>query len=430
MSSSKLVIGCLAPLLGLAALYASWVALPPVHSAPEIQQALQHQQLAFETDQKEATDSSRNAFLDPQLSQFWGRKKLEYRDQSRPAQVASELRKFGFLSGQQSESVVDLWKRQDPALLKAVSDFEGLQPVLARALSRPLFIVPFSSPPNFDSDLGNLLAHRVIAQSLSAYVEIQLAAGQSDRALASCAEIFQLARLLLSQRSHNLMGLMLASAVQTTAQETLAYVLQSARLKPDQLRPWLEQLATTPLTEEVEIGCVEFELWVARNLFEHPPASVPIGKLAFFPGVWSREWRLYQNDYAPMLIAMLKHQPLPGLGSSSFGWGAWFLGRHSWLTAMVMPNYDRVLKTMEIVQKRQDFLRLYVRLLVERPSSLNHTWLGSLDPKSLVYQLENGEPHLSYSLAPALASLLPAPQAGPPAWQALMRPTWALPGAP
>lgn len=421
-----MVTGCLAPLAASLAIYVSWVSWPTVPSAAQASQVLQQQQQAFKADQKEATNPSKNAFIDPELSRFWGRKSVEFQEKSRASLVASSLRDFGFLSGNQRASVTDLWNRKDEGLVKAVRDFEAFLPTLERALAHPLYILPQTSPPTFDSEIGNLMAHRTLAQALSAYAEVQLARGRPDGALQACLQIFQLSKLLISQRSHSLMNAMVSSAVQTTGQETLAYVLQSTNLKPEQLRPWLELLANQWLTDEVELDCAEFELWTAQNFFQHPPKSVPMGRLAFFPGVWSREWRLFQNDYLSVLNGIRTHQPATLGWAGSFGAGNWVLGQHSWFTALLMPDYSRVGKLFELAHQRQDFLRLYVRLLLERPVCIESEWLGSLKVKGLTYRLENGKPHLSYKLPSDLVSQLPTPQPGPACWQSLMLPLWEI----
>lgn len=429
MDSSKFLPGCLLSLAAVAVLYASWVAFPPVQFAAEARQALDHQQQAFEADQKLAADPAKNAFIDPQLSQFWGRRSLEFRDKSAVSQVTSAMRAFGFLAGEQSAAVADLWNRKDPGLRKAVAEFEQLRPTLKRALSCPFYVLPQANPPDLESDPDNVLAHRAIAQALSAYAEVQLADGKPDQALAATAEIFQLARLLVARRSHSSIDVMVASAIQVTGQETLGYLLQSGRLKPQQLRPWLEVLRTTPFTPEIVLDSMEYELWVGRSFIEHPPKSMQGGKLSYLPGLWQREWRLFQNDYIPVLRASRNHQAVTISWMGSFGLSNWLMGQHSWVTALYMPNYERVFKILEVTRQRQDFLRLYVHLLLERPATLDSKWIGSLNSKAITYRLENGGPSLSYDLDAGLAATLPTSKLSIGRWQTLMGAHWALPVA-
>ena len=78
MASSKILPGCLVSLTALVVFYLSWVALPSVGSEDEVKKLLARQQQAFEEDQKQALDASQNAFIDPQLSPYWGRKSVEH----------------------------------------------------------------------------------------------------------------------------------------------------------------------------------------------------------------------------------------------------------------------------------------------------------------------------------------------------------------
>jgi hypothetical protein len=139
---------------------------------------------------------------------------------------------------------------------------------------------------------------------------------------------------------------------------------------------------------------------------------------------------LFQNDYIPVLRAGRNHQTVSMAWTTSFGMSNWLMGQHSWLTALVMPSYDRVFKLLEVNRQRQDFLRLYVHLLLERPARLDGKWLGSLNSKAITYRLEKGQPSLAYDLEAGLAAALPGSKLAIGRWQTLMGAHWALPVEP
>jgi len=442
MSSSKILPGCLLSLVAVVVFFFSWVALPSVRSEEEVKKLLARQQQAFEDDQKLARDPERNAFIQPQLAPFWGRKSVEYKSQSNAADIVSGLRVFGFLRkpDDQAMQLASLWKSKDAALLKAVGDFEAFQPVLRKTVERPCFILPCAQPPDFESEPANFLSQRSIAQALSAYAEVKLADGKPAAALEASLEILALSRLLVAQKAHPLISAMVASAIQTTGQETLSYVLQSAPpLKEAELRKALEALKSSAVDRELGLQAMEYELWVAQNSFQKSPETGLLkGPLMRAPGVWRREWRLYQNDYYPFVEAARARQPFNTNWVNQFSLLKWFMGQHSLASQSLLPNFERVMNLLEVSRQRQDFLHLYVELLLQKrlghlPKELSPQWLGKLDPNHLTYRVEKGEPHLEYDLDSGLAKALPqasAPSRGSARWENLMRPRWAIPVAP
>lgn len=440
MSSSKVLPGCLVSLVAVVVFYCSWVALPSVRAEDEVRQLLARQQKAYEEDQKLARDASQNAFIDPQLAPYWGRKSVEWKPQSKAEDVTTALREFGFLS-RKDQSEIGVFRRQrEAAFEKAVSNFEAFHPALRAVLQRPYFIVPAPESPDFESENANFLAQRSIAQALSACAEVRLAEGKPTAALDTALEILALARLVVSQKAHPLITVMIASALQTTGQETLSYVLQSSRhWKKEDLNKALTALQSSPVSRELGLECLEYELWVAQNSFHKSPDlgfwKVPLMRA---PGVWQREWRLFQNDYYPLVEAARTRQPFPTSWLNQSVMPAWLLGQHSLTSQTLLPNFERVMNLLEVSQQRQQFLHLYVELLLKKeqgglPKELSAQWLGRLDPKRLAYQVEKGEPQLEYDLEPGLAQTLPpaGPQrSGAARWENLMRPRWSIPVAP
>jgi hypothetical protein len=440
MSSSKVLPGCLVSLVAVVVFYFSWVALPSVRAEEEVKKLLARQQQAFEEDQQRARDASLNGFIDPQLSPYWGRKSVEWKPQSKAEEVTTALREFGFLSKNEQAELALSRRQGEAAFKKAVANFEAFHPVLRAALHRPYFIIPSSESPGFESENANFLAQRSIAQALSAYAEVQLARGKPSAALDAGLEILKLARLVVGQKAHPLITVMIASALQTTAQETLSYVLQSsAHWTVQDLNKALTALQSSPVSRELGLECMEYELWVAQNSFlKSPDLGVWKGPLLRAPGVWRREWRLFQNDYYPLVEAARTKKPLNTAWLNQSGMPAWLLGQHSLTSQTLLPNFERVMNLLEVSQQRHQFLHLYVELLLKKeqgrlPKELSPQWLGRLDPKRLAYQVEKGEPHLEYDLEPGLAQSLPpaGPQRdGAARWENLMRPHWSIPVAP
>lgn len=442
MSSSKILPGCLVSLAAVVVFFFSWVALPSVRSEQEVKKLLARQQQAFEEDQKLARDPERNAFIDPQLAPFWGRKSVESKSQSNAAEAVSGLLVFGFLGrpGDQDARLASLWKGKDAGLRKAVADFEAFLPVLRKTIERPCFILPTAQPPDFASELSNFVAQRSIAHALSAYAEVKLADGKPAAALDASLDILAFSRLLVGQKAHPLISAMVASAVQATGQVTLSYVLQSAPLlKEAELRKALEVLKSSAVDRELGLQAMEYELWVAQNSFQKSPETgILKGPLMRAPGVWRREWRLFQNDYYPFVEAARTRQPFNTNWVNQLSLLNWFLGQHSLTSQSLLPNFERVMNLLEISRQRQDFLHLYVELLLQKrlgrlAKELSPQWLGKLDPNHLTYRVEKGEPHLEYDLDSGLAKALPrasAPGRGSARWENLMRPHWAIPVAP
>jgi hypothetical protein len=439
MASSKILPGCLAAMLAVPVFYLSWVSLPSVRSESEVNSLVIRQQQAYAEDQKLAGDLQQNAFVDPQLAPFWGRKSVEHKAQSRASDVVTALRGFGFLGRDDGKGAAlsALWAGKDPGLRAAAADFASFLPVLRKALRRKGFVVPGSELPGFDSEMANFQALRSLAQALSAYAEVQLADGKPSAALEAGLDMLDLARLVVGPKSHPLIMTLIASAIETSAQETLAYLLQSSNAwSENDLRRLVEALESHPVTPQAGLDSMEYELWVAHNAFQKPPET-QYGKAVLLPGVWKREWRLFQNDFFPYVQAARAGQPLPAPATDLTALG-WLLGQHSWMAQLMMPNFERVMSLLEISRQRQDFLHLYAELLLQKrqgklPDRLTPELLKGLTAKSVSYRVEKGEPHLEYDLDARLARALPTSGARKPGaarWENLMQAHWVLPVAP
>ncbi len=440
MASSKVLPGCLASLLAVAVCYLSWVAMPSVRSENEIEELLARQQRAYEDDQRLARDPERNAYIDPQLAPFWGRKSLEFKNASKASQVMTAMRAYGFLGNEDEKGsqVAALWKKKDSGLRTATAEFAAFQPALRKTLSRTAFVFPSSEAPFVETEMPNFLALRSIAQALSAYAEVQLADGHPAAALDASLDILALARLSVGQKAHPLIMTVMASAIQTTGQETIGYLLQaSSAWSETELRKLLSALESNPVTPELRLDSMEYELWVARNTFRRPPGTL-FGSAGRLPGVWQREWRLFQNDYYPSVQSARAGTVTPAPAAAQAGPLAWYLGQHSVMAQWTMPNFERVNSLLEISRERQGFLRLYAELLLRKrqgklPATLSPEEARGLAFKSLRYQVEIGEPRLEYDLNPRLAQALPQAgrrQPGSARWENLMQAHWVLPVAP
>lgn len=436
MASSKILPGCLVSLAAVVVFSLSWVALPSVHSAEKVSELLARQQRNFEEDQKLARDPQQNAFIDPQWSPFWGRKSVEAKPHSKVEDAATALRDFGFLGSDDRAEIAVFRRQRNPALARAETDFREVLPALDQALHRSAFILPSAEAPHFETQALNYLALRSIAQALSAYSEVKLADGNESAALDATLQILALAKLVVGQKAHPLITVMIAAAIQTTGQETLGYLLQSSsHWNEGQLRKTLAALQSSPVSARLGLEALEHEFWVAQNTFakgldSRAPAMMRL------PGVWGREWRLYQNDYTRCLEAARSGRPVP---NSVYTDANWYLGRQGWLSSMTMPNFERALSLLEVSHQRQDFLHLYTELLLYKrqgrlPKELSPQWLRRLDPTHVSYRVEKGEPHLEYDLDSGLARTLPkasgAKRNGAARWENLMQAHWVMPVAP
>lgn len=440
MASSKVLPGCLASLLALGVGYCSWVALPSVRSEAEVKALLARQEQAHQQDQKQARDPQHNAFVDPELSPFWGRKSVEYRKDSKAAEIVAALRAYGFLGNEDEKGsqVGLLWKKKEGGLRTAAADFAAFLPILRKALGREIFVFPGSGLPDAETEMPNYLALRSIAQALSAYAEVQLADGHRAAALEAGLDILALARLSIGQKAHPLIMTVMASALQTTGQETISYLLQSSSdWSEAELRKLLEGLSSSPVTAPLLLESMEYELWVAQNTFRKPPGTL-FGAAGRMPGVWQREWRLFQNDYYPYVQAARSGTALPVPQPAQGGLLGWVTGQHSSMAQLSMPNFQRVQALLEVSRQRQEFLRLYAELLLKKkqgkmPVSLSPEESRGLNFKSLRYRLEKGEPRLEYDLDSRLAQALPQAgrrQPGSARWENLMQAHWVLPVSP
>ncbi|MBT9587485.1 hypothetical protein IV102_29355 [bacterium] len=438
VSTSKLRLGCYGSLLAVVLSYFAWVSFPPSRYEAQSTAILKRQQENFSAYQKLAADPTKNAFSDPVMVEYWGRKNKEYRDHSKAQEAITALARWGSCSEWKDTQLGQALGRKEPAAVEAVTAFEKLYPHLSEVIRRPHFVATYDEPPSLLTIVPNLVALRKIAQALSCYSEVCMLRGQQDKALQANLQIFELGHLLTRQNTW-LIQSMLAVANQGIGSQTLCYLLQqsSAGWPVAELEKILLTLEKTQLPSDMLVNPLEAELYGMQNSLQAVVKGDDALALRFFPGLLQREWRLYKNDYLPMLL------DIEATGSTQRvlpreNLGQWLLGQHGYASAVVIPNLKNAISQSQLARQRQAFLHLYVKLLILKsrghlPATLAQLVsagfkpLGDLDLDRVEYRVKPLQIRLKLEPELAAVTFQPAGWAGSVHWDNLLRPEWVLP---
>ena len=439
VSKSKLRLGCYGSLLAVVLSYFAWVSFPPSRYEAQAAAILRRQQENFSAHQKLAADATKNAFSDPVLVEYWGRKNQEYRDHSKAQQAITALAEWGACSEWKDTRLGEALAHKDSVALEAVTGFEELYPHLSEVIGRPYFVATYDEPPSLMTIVPNLVALRKIAQALSCYSEVCMLRGQQDRAVLANRQIFELGHLLTRQNTWLIQSL-LAIANQAIGSQTLCNLLQQpvAGWPVAQLEKTLLTLEKTHFAPDMLVSPLEAELYGVQNSLQVVAKGDDAVALRFFPGLLQREWRLYKNDYLPMLLDIeAKGSTQRTLPRESLG--QWLLGQHGYASAVIMPNLNKAILQCQLARRRQAFLHLYLKLMILRsqghlPETLEKLVasgfkpLGGLDLGRVEYRVK--PLRIRHKLEPELAAVIfqPAGWSGSGRWDNLLRPEWVLPG--
>jgi hypothetical protein len=434
---SKLQLGCYGSILAIGLGYFAWVSFPPSRYESEAAAILSRRKERFESHQNQAREVGKNAFSDPHWVEYWGRQNREYRPNSPVEQGVQAMRQWSVASEWKATHLEKALTQKDPALLQAVADFEAWFPKLCQVLKQPCFVAPEDQPPSMNTIMPNWLAFRSIAHGLSAYSEVCLLRHQPDKALEVASQIFEL-EFLLTRDSDYLLQSMVGLSVQAIGSQTLAYLLQEPGLKwpISSLERLAQTLEKTQLPQDLMIQALEMELFAAQNTLQefHKGPANDAWLLRFLPGLLQREWRLYKNDYVPMLMDVAAQRP-PQSPSSKGGATPWLLGQHGYVSDMMIPNLNKAILLSRLAQQRQAFVHLYVRLLIlqlqkQLPDSLQAAAIKPLAGLNLNQVSYRSRPlRLSLQLEPELSAVSPETfdKSISPRWQSLSGPNWLLP---
>jgi hypothetical protein len=436
-------LGCLGFLLFLLAGYAVWALYPPSRYAAQLQEVYQGAQARHEASQLNAKNAATNGYLDPTFLPYWGRKNIEGKPNSELAAQLKKLDNYSDLHAGKEQGLEQ--KVGDPQTGQLFSEFGAIYDKLHQALALPKFVPPDDQPVNAGTLVPNFLAFRSLEQYLSAYAEYLSLSGQSDRALAVCQDMLRFSKVVNSDGS-TLIQLMISVATRAISQSTLAMVLQTGSAgRPAVLQELSKTLTETQFSEEDFLNAFYGEYYMVTNsvlqlgqkpLVEGQDTNAIVYRL---PGLVSREFRLYQNDYFPILEKARQGDYRVPDWLMNFGWFDWFTGQHAYLSGIVIPNSTRAHLVLELSRKRQAFLQLYIELLLARqksgkwPATLKDLQAGGfkplppLDLTKVAYQVEGDKMELKLSLSeqeqpnPARASVNTNQE-----WEILDRADWVL----
>lgn len=275
------------------------------------------------------------------------------------------------------------WVSHPPSRYEAV-----FQEALQRQRQRPR---PQGSNAYDDPILGPVLrgspARKDVSAGLNRECLVVTGPFQVDALLASPARPLELLHFAGLPGSW-LNNLTLLSANLRVRAAALA-ALDPSGLDPAQLKKMQAELARSQWKPEDYVQAYE------GSVLDFPEKAPPQGGLFAWPGVMSREARLYKNDFTAQLERVRAGQDFhPVAGDAALDWD-WVCGRHGSLRSPFLKPPPDCHELFEKVRKQQAFVHLLTGILLERaetgqwPVSLEEMPgfqpLPELDRKSVHY---------------------------------------------
>lgn len=442
----KKQLGCLGLLVLPAVFYAAWITYPSSKYSVQLKEIYDRAQARHEASQIDAKNAKTNGYLDPTFLPYWGRKDIE----SKPdGQLARQFKKLDDSSDTRNGKEMGLEGKalvQDPQTKALFDEFGAVYDKLHLALALPKFVPPDDKPTDASTLVPNFIAYRAVEQYLSAYAEYLSLSGQSDRALAVCQDMFRFSKAI-NAGGHTLIQLMISVATRAISQATLAMVLQTGPAgNTGVLQELSKVLADTQFNESDFLDALEDEYYMIANsvaqIGKKPVAGFDEtgSKWYRLPGLVSREFRMYQNDYYPILEKARQGDYSSPDWFARFGWSQWLTGQHAYLSSMAIPNSTKAHFQLDLSRKRQAFLHLYVELLLARqktakwPANLKELEasgfkaLEPLDLDKVAYEVKGDTMELKLTLTEQEMPHPPSDmnQPGYQEWRILDRAEWVM----
>jgi len=317
-------LGCLVLLLAPVLIYGAWVSYPPSRYEAMSAKVLSDGAARHAEEQKYARRPDHNAYIDPDFLPFWGREGIEKRD---PSPAGEQLKVLDGLCDLYEGKDVGLEKRfRESAIRKRFEKFQQYYPRIHKLCQLPDFVAPLNQPGDLLTDPMELVALRRLPMYLSGYAEYLAVQGKNSEALAVAMDSLRFARLVNHQQ-FTLLRSMIGLAVQHISQSTLAMLLDNSRAGVP-LEKLMQTLQATHLPATAFGQCLESEYCQAMNSLGSLSKNQSFSWIPSPPGLESREFRLYKNDFMEMLHQVRQGQPIQSGWSAGFGSADWLLGRH------------------------------------------------------------------------------------------------------
>lgn len=407
-------LGCLGFLVILVVLYAIWVMFPSAKYSAQLKEVYDRAQARHDAIQLNAKDAATNGYLHPTFLPYWGRKNIEGKPDSELARQFKKLDDYSDMRNGKEQGLEGAALSADPQTSALFNEFGAVYDKLHQALALPKFTPPDDRPIDASTLVPNFIAFRAMEQYLSAYAEYLSLSGQTDRALAVCQDMLRFSEAVNSDGS-TLIQLMISVATKAISQSTLAMVLQTGSAgSPAVLQELSKTLGSTHYSESDYMDAMEGEYYMIANSVAQMGKKSMVdfddsgAKLFQLPGLGNREFRMYQNDYFPILEKLRQGDYAVPDWLVNFSWGQWFTGQHAYLSCIVIPNSTKAHLQLELSRKRQAFLQLYIELLLARqktgkwPASLKDLAgfkpLEPLDLSKVSYQVQGDKMELKLTL--------------------------------
>lgn len=380
----KILIGVL--LLVVAAV-AIWLQFPKVKD-PAFYEAAQSETKAKTDNLKTgAQKSEQNGYLDPYMAEWWGRKGLEYKDQSEARTVCYGWQNYSSTSEDRAVDHTALLKAKDKQYLDARAAYEKmLNEHLLNNLSKPFFIAPEENY-SIETVFPNIMALRSIVHCNNAYVESLLAEGKIDEAVGLSNLTLEFAAKFSGQLGL-LQEMLSGSMARDVVRNDLQVYGSAIKTSPEN---WLKlaqtALATLPQDHTLESALKTELVIVAQVADGYEGASLSAateGQLGGFhallgiPGMAQREKRIYINVMTELIKKKDSKEAQSYVESlNDFGLGSILVGSNSIVSAIAVPNVPKAYDQFNTTRRLQLGFALYAGIRAHQAKS------GGKPPKDL-----------------------------------------------
>jgi hypothetical protein len=278
-----------------------------------------------------AGNPEQNGYYTAELLEYWGRKDTEYKDDSKFKKATNHWQQYSaaangaYVDHQhylESPEEVDETSPGVVPYLEARQEYAEYVPAVLEAWSKPHFTVG-DKVRTYDTLVPNYLSLRATAQCLAGYAEAMAATGDDAEAARVLLPIFHLGQNM-EGRGGSVISTMIGVALQSVAFDgAMATMGPEADLTAEQWKEAALKIQASAPPADVAIKDIEDELATADRFFADPkPADGSVMEtgsgivlLAYIPGFWSREGRIYDNNMGDLLES-LQQGKQPDLRSS------------------------------------------------------------------------------------------------------------------
>lgn len=339
----KLLTGLLGVLLLALGFYVVWLQFPKLNEPEMAESAYLAADKRLDESLLGAGDPAKNGYLDPELLPYWGRHGIEFQEYSEAEGAVKGW--SDYCSAYLGSSVDHEALQKTPEYQKALGEMSHLAPQVRHASEKPLFIPP-DAALDFTSTTVNFISLRAIAHALSGLAEARVQQGQFEEAADDLLTVMTLGQRL--EEHALLISVMIGITTQTIALDTAIGTMDINQTLPPQVWAKLAEgfIKRAPRKDLLKMT-IEGEMTAAHNtmkLYNQGKWQYPeLERLRYFPGLISREERIYVNT----MTGLLKQASDPNGGGriSSFHQKPtaydWLSGKAGILSQSMTPNFQR-----------------------------------------------------------------------------------------